>query len=155
MPNVGVHGLRHTAARMRRRLGISVEDLQEFLEHDNIDTTMIYVKETEAKEDEGWVQVAVLLGLSEQPGQEDPSTPVTPAVWDDRTSVLAASFLAEVPSMDEVVRAGITGAGAACGWTKRLCALGRRGPGGPARTFRAGDPGASLGRALARRRKRG
>ena len=107
LPNVGVHGLRHTAARMRRRLGISVEDLQEFLEHDNIDTTMIYVKETEAKEDEGWVQVAVLLGLKEQPGQEDPSTPVTPAVWDDRTSVLAASFLAEVPSMDEVVQAGI------------------------------------------------
>jgi len=68
LPNVGVHGLRHTAARMRRRLGISVEDLQEFLEHDNIDTTMIYVKETEAKEDEGWVQVAVLLGLKEQPG---------------------------------------------------------------------------------------
>ena len=123
LPNVGVHGLRHTAARMRRRLGISVEELQEFLEHDNIDTTMIYVKETEAKEDEGWVQVAVLLGLKEQSDQADPPATVTLSVWEDRTAALAARFLAEAPSADEVVQAGlcvleqlVDGQGAAPHW---------------------------------------
>lgn len=107
LPNVGVHGLRHTAARMRRQLGISVEDLQEFLEHNHIDTTMIYVKETEAKEDEGWVQVAELLGLKEHSDQADSSPTVTLAVWEDQTAALAARFLSEGSSGDEVVQAGL------------------------------------------------
>lgn len=47
---VHVHGLRHAAARLRRKAGADIKELQEFLGHSNPGTTMIYLHKLEEED---------------------------------------------------------------------------------------------------------
>jgi integrase len=56
-----VHTLRHTAAKLRRRAGASLEDVQAVLGHSNIATTARYLARLEGAKDTGWAAAAALL----------------------------------------------------------------------------------------------
>ena len=57
------HVLRHTAARLRRETGCSVEEISRFLGHSNIATTSIYLQRLAGRVDDGWLPVATLLRM--------------------------------------------------------------------------------------------
>lgn len=61
LPEAGVHLLRHTAAKLRRAAGESVEDVSSFLDHSNLAVTSIYLRRLEGDDDSGWQAVAALL----------------------------------------------------------------------------------------------
>lgn len=61
LPEAGVHLLRHTAAKLRRAAGESVEDVSSFLDHSNLAVTTIYLRRLEGDDDNGWHGVAALL----------------------------------------------------------------------------------------------
>ena len=63
LEHVKVHGLRHTAAKLRRKGGYTLEQVSEFLDHNNIATTQIYLGALESKGDIGWRNVEALIGL--------------------------------------------------------------------------------------------
>lgn len=52
--DLAVHSLRHTAAKLRRRAGASLEDVQELLGHSSIATTARYLAQLETAADPGW-----------------------------------------------------------------------------------------------------
>jgi site-specific recombinase XerD len=56
-----VHTLRHTAAKLRRQAGASLEDVQTVLGHANIATTARYLARLEGAKDTGWQAAAALL----------------------------------------------------------------------------------------------
>lgn len=56
-----VHTLRHTAAKLRRRSGASLEEVQAVLGHANIATTARYLAQLEGTRDTGWHAAAQLL----------------------------------------------------------------------------------------------
>ena len=56
-----VHTLRHTAAKLRRQAGASLEDVQTVLGHANIATTARYLARLEGAKDTGWAAAAQLL----------------------------------------------------------------------------------------------
>lgn len=56
-----VHTLRHTAAKLRRQAGASLEDVQAVLGHSNIATTARYLARLEGTRDTGWAAAAALL----------------------------------------------------------------------------------------------
>lgn len=56
-----VHTLRHTAAKLRRQSGASLEDVQAVLGHSNIATTARYLARLEGTKDSGWQAAAQLL----------------------------------------------------------------------------------------------
>lgn len=56
-----VHTLRHTAAKLRRRSGASLEEVQAVLGHANIATTARYLAQLEGTKDTGWHAAAQLL----------------------------------------------------------------------------------------------
>lgn len=56
-----VHTLRHTAAKLRRQSGASLEDVQAVLGHSNIATTARYLARLEGTKDSGWEAAAALL----------------------------------------------------------------------------------------------
>ena len=56
--------LRHTAAKLRRNNGASIEDVSALLGHRSIATTATYLARMEGEEDNGWEGVATALGLS-------------------------------------------------------------------------------------------
>lgn len=56
-----VHTLRHTAAKLRRQAGASLEDVQTVLGHANIATTARYLARLEGAKDTGWAAAAALL----------------------------------------------------------------------------------------------
>ena len=58
------HDLRNTAAKLRRTNGASIEDVSAFLGHRNIATTAIYLARMEGEDDNGWQQVADVLGVA-------------------------------------------------------------------------------------------
>ena len=58
----GVHVLRHSAAKLRRDVGESVEQVSSFLDHANLAVTTTYLRRLEGEEDGGWRKVAALLG---------------------------------------------------------------------------------------------
>ena len=58
------HDLRNTAAKLRRNNGASIEDVSAFLGHRNIATTAIYLARMEGEDDNGWQQVADVLGVA-------------------------------------------------------------------------------------------
>lgn len=55
------HSLRHTAGTIALREGQSLQDVQQFLRHTNIDTTMIYIQEQEQIENKSSQTVADAL----------------------------------------------------------------------------------------------
>ena len=56
-----VHTLRHTAAKLRRQSGATLEDVQAVLGHSNIATTARYLARLEGTKDSGWQAAARLL----------------------------------------------------------------------------------------------
>lgn len=61
---VSIHTLRHTAAKLRREAGATLEDVQRLLNHANLATTSRYLTRLEGDRDMGWQAVASLLGQS-------------------------------------------------------------------------------------------
>jgi integrase len=59
--NISIHTLRHTAAKLRREAGATLEDVQRLLNHANLATTSRYLARLEGDRDEGWQAVAALL----------------------------------------------------------------------------------------------
>ena len=59
----GLHVLRHSAAKLRRDAGESVEQVSAFLDHSSLAVTTMYLRRLEGLEDRAWAQVAAALGL--------------------------------------------------------------------------------------------
>ncbi len=57
------HVLRHSAAKLRRDSGASIEDVSAFLGHASIATTATYLRRIDTEPDEGWRDVARALGV--------------------------------------------------------------------------------------------
>ena len=57
------HVLRHSAAKLRRQTGASLEDVSSLLGHRNLSTTARYLARLEGDQDDGWRGVAQLLGV--------------------------------------------------------------------------------------------
>jgi integrase len=60
---IGVHVLRHSAAKLRRDAGESVEEVSRFLDHPLLAVTAVYLRRLEGDEDQGRSKVATALGL--------------------------------------------------------------------------------------------
>lgn len=56
-----VHTLRHSAAKLRRRAGASIEEVQALLGHASIATTARYLAQLEGQRDDGWQAAMRLL----------------------------------------------------------------------------------------------
>jgi integrase/recombinase XerC len=63
LPPAGVHILRHSAAKLRRDVGESVEDVSRFLDHSSLAVTTVYLRRLEGQEDRGWGKVAEAIGV--------------------------------------------------------------------------------------------
>ena len=63
LPPNGVHILRHTAAKLRRDAGESIESVSAFLDHSSLAVTTIYLRRLEGQEDAGWGKVAKAIGV--------------------------------------------------------------------------------------------
>jgi integrase/recombinase XerD len=61
---VSPHALRHSAAKVRRLAGASIEDVSALLGHRSLSTTVIYLRRLETEVDAGWEGAAAVLGLS-------------------------------------------------------------------------------------------
>jgi integrase/recombinase XerC len=59
----GLHILRHTAAKLRRDAGESIEDVSRFLDHSSLAVTTTYLRRLEGEEDQGWGKVAEAIGV--------------------------------------------------------------------------------------------
>jgi len=59
----GLHLLRHTAAKLRRDAGESIEDVSQFLDHSSLAITSVYLRRLENQEDRGWGRVAEAIGV--------------------------------------------------------------------------------------------
>ncbi|MCE5253331.1 MAG: tyrosine-type recombinase/integrase [Actinomycetia bacterium] len=59
----GLHLLRHTAAKLRRDAGESVEEVSQFLDHSSLAVTTTYLRRLEGQEDRGWGRVAEIIGV--------------------------------------------------------------------------------------------
>jgi site-specific recombinase XerD len=64
LPPSGVHIFRHSAAKLRRDAGESVEDVSLFLDHSSLAVTTVYLRRLEGQEDKSWQRVAMALGVS-------------------------------------------------------------------------------------------
>jgi len=64
IPGLTPHVLRHTAAKLRRDAGQSIEDVSALLGHASISTTARYLARLEGQSDDGWQAVAEALGLT-------------------------------------------------------------------------------------------
>jgi integrase len=62
LPPAGLHLLRHTAAKLRRDAGQSVEDVSQFLDHSSLQVTSVYLRRLEGEGDIGWSPVASAIG---------------------------------------------------------------------------------------------
>ena len=60
----GVHIFRHSAARLRREAGESIEQVSRFLDHSSLAVTTVYLRQLEGDRDTAWEQVAENLGLT-------------------------------------------------------------------------------------------
>jgi site-specific recombinase XerD len=63
MTPTGIHVLRHTAAKLRRDAGESIEDVSAFLDHSSLAVTTVYLRRLEGQEDRTWRDVAGAIGL--------------------------------------------------------------------------------------------
>ena len=59
----GIHVLRHTAAKLRRDAGESIEDVSAFLDHSSLAVTTVYLRRLEGQEDRAWRDVAEAIGV--------------------------------------------------------------------------------------------
>lgn len=59
----GVHIFRHTAAKLRRDAGETVEDVSRFLDHSSLAVTTVYLRRLEGEQDRSWGKVAEAIGL--------------------------------------------------------------------------------------------
>ena len=59
----GLHVLRHTAAKLRRDAGESVEAVSQFLDHSSLAVTTVYLRRLEGSRDTSWDKVAEAIGL--------------------------------------------------------------------------------------------
>ncbi len=64
LPPAGVHVLRHSAAKLRRDVGESIEDVSRFLDHSSLAVTTTYLRRLEGQEDRTWQAVADAIGVS-------------------------------------------------------------------------------------------
>ena len=73
LPGVTPHVLRHTAAKLRRESGASLEEVSAFLGHASIATTAIYLRRLEGWEDRQWPEILKRLAIpfgEARPGME-------------------------------------------------------------------------------------
>ena len=63
LPPSGVHVFRHSAAKLRRDAGESVEEVSRFLDHSSLGVTTVYLRRLEGDRDTIWQQVAEALGI--------------------------------------------------------------------------------------------
>jgi site-specific recombinase XerD len=63
LPLSGVHIFRHSAAKLRRDAGESIEDVSRFLDHSSLAVTTTYLRRLEGQEDRAWAQVAAAIGV--------------------------------------------------------------------------------------------
>ena len=63
LPPSGVHVLRHSAAKLRRDVGESIESVSHFLDHSSLAVTTTYLRRLEGQRDSAWQGVASVLGL--------------------------------------------------------------------------------------------
>jgi integrase/recombinase XerC len=63
LPPTGVHVLRHTAAKLRRDAGESIESVSQFLDHSSLAVTTVYLRRLEGVEDLSWGRVAEAIGV--------------------------------------------------------------------------------------------
>lgn len=59
----GLHVLRHSAAKLRRDAGESVETVSAFLDHSSLAVTTTYLRRLEGVEDHSWERVAEAIGV--------------------------------------------------------------------------------------------
>jgi integrase len=64
LPPSGLHVLRHSAAKLRRDAGESIEDVSRFLDHSSLAVTSTYLRRLEGQEDHGWGKVAEAIGVN-------------------------------------------------------------------------------------------
>jgi site-specific recombinase XerD len=63
MAPTGIHVLRHTAAKLRRDAGESIEEVSAFLDHSSLAVTTTYLRRLEGVEDRAWRDVAAAIGV--------------------------------------------------------------------------------------------
>ncbi len=63
LPPAGLHVLRHTAAKLRRDVGESVESVSQFLDHSSLAVTTTYLRRLEGQRDAAWQGVATVIGV--------------------------------------------------------------------------------------------
>ncbi len=63
LPPTGFHILRHSAAKLRRDAGESVESVSQFLDHSSLAVTSVYLRRLEVAEDTSWGKVAEAIGV--------------------------------------------------------------------------------------------
>jgi site-specific recombinase XerD len=63
LPPAGVHIFRHSAAKLRRDAGESVEQVSRFLDHSSLAVTSVYLRRLEGDLDTTWRQVAEAIGV--------------------------------------------------------------------------------------------
>jgi integrase/recombinase XerC len=59
----GLHILRHSAAKLRRDAGASIEAVSSFLDHSSLAVTSVYLRRLEGEADRIWPDVAIAIGL--------------------------------------------------------------------------------------------
>lgn len=59
----GLHVLRHTAAKLRRDAGESIEAVSAFLDHSSLAVTTVYLRRLEGETDRTWADVAAAIGV--------------------------------------------------------------------------------------------
>jgi integrase/recombinase XerC len=63
LPLSGVHVFRHSAAKLRRDAGESIEEVSMFLDHSSLAVTSTYLRRLEGQEDKSWIKVAEAIGI--------------------------------------------------------------------------------------------
>lgn len=63
LPPTGFHILRHSAAKLCRDAGESVEAVSQFLDHSSLAVTTVYLRRLEVAEDTSWGKVAEAIGV--------------------------------------------------------------------------------------------
>ncbi len=62
-PPGGVHIFRHSAAKLRRDAGESIEEVSRFLDHSSLAVTTVYLRRLDGERDSHWHKVAEELGF--------------------------------------------------------------------------------------------